>query len=151
LLITANFIGTFANNGQPGANDYRTGPFTNPRRRTADMIRYRSGAEPADKEVEMSAWKRRSATMAIAVLSLAGVPEMIAIVEPSGVARADVCVNAGRRISVSGCTNVADAVAPYAPPPMGYAPMPEDYPPPPAPNVQVCANFGRRISVSGCA
>lgn len=71
---------------------------------------------------------------------------------PSGAAQADVCVNAGRRVSVSGCANIADAIAPYVPPPAEYAPLPEDYPPPPPPppNVNVCANVGRRISVSGC-
>jgi hypothetical protein len=100
----------------------------------------------------MSSKKRRAATLALAAMALTAVPEALALLEPPGVARADVCVNAGRRISVSGCANVADAVAPYVPPPVGYAPMPEDYPPPPppAPNVNVCANVGRRISVSGC-
>jgi len=101
----------------------------------------------------MIPWKRPAAAAAIASMALTAVPEMIALTAPSGTAIADVCVNAGRRISVSGCTNVADAVAPYAPPPGAYAPLPEDYPPPPPPpppNVNVCANVGRRISVSGC-
>lgn len=101
----------------------------------------------------MIAWKRPSAAVVMAALAFTAVPEMLAVMQPSGVARADVCVNAGRRISVSGCTNVADAVAPYVPPPAAYAPMPEDYPPPPPPpppNVNVCANVGRRVSVSGC-
>jgi len=72
------------------------------------------------------------------------------------VAEADVCASVGRRVSVSGCGSIADAVAPYVPPPAYYAPLPEDYaappppPPPPPPNINVCANFGRRISVSGC-
>ncbi len=94
--------------------------------------------------------KRRWAVMAIAALAFTAVPEAFVTMQPSGAARADVCVNAGRRVSVSGCTNVADAVAPYAPPPTDYAPMPEDYPPPPPGNVHVCANVGRRVSVSGC-
>jgi hypothetical protein len=94
----------------------------------------------------MSTWKRRSAAFAIAALAFTAVPEAFAVMQPSGVARADVCASVGRRISVSGCT---DAIAPYAPPPGAYAPLPEDYPPP-APNVNVCANVGRRISVSGC-
>lgn len=99
----------------------------------------------------MSPWRRPSAVFAIAVLAFTAVPEAFAAVLPSGVARADVCVNAGRRVSVSGCGNLADAVAPYAPPPGAYAPLPEDYPPPPPPpNINVCANVGRRISVSGC-
>jgi hypothetical protein len=99
----------------------------------------------------MTPWKRPSAAVAIAVLAFTGVPEVFVTTQRSGVALADVCVNAGRRVSVSGCTNVADAVAPYAPPPSDYAPMPEDYGPPPPPHVNVCANVGRRISVSGCA
>lgn len=101
---------------------------------------------------KLGSWSRRGVAIAIAGLACTAAPEMFAIVQPAGTAVADVCVNAGRRISVSGCTNIADAVAPYAPPPTDYAPLPEDYPPPPppAPNVNVCANVGRRISVSGC-
>jgi hypothetical protein len=91
--------------------------------------------------------KRQWAVMAVAALAFTAVPEAFLTMQPSGTARADVCVNAGRRVSVSGCSNVADAVAPYAPPPVAYAPMPEDYPPA---NVHVCANVGRRVSVSGC-
>lgn len=100
----------------------------------------------------MRPWERPVAAVATAALALTAVPEVFAVMAPSGQARADVCVNAGRRVSVSGCANVADAVAPYVPPPSEYAPLPEDYPPPPppAPNVNVCANVGRRISVSGC-
>jgi hypothetical protein len=95
--------------------------------------------------------KRQWAVMVLTALALTGAPEAFVTMQPSGTAQADVCVNAGRRVSVSGCANVADAVAPYVPPPVGYAPLPEDYPPPPPPpNVQVCANVGRRISVSGC-
>ena len=100
----------------------------------------------------MSLTRRTWAAAAIGVLALTAVPEAFATIRPAGIARADVCVNAGRRVSVSGCTNVGDAVAPYAPPPADYAPMPEDYPPPPPPppHVNVCANVGRRVSVSGC-
>jgi hypothetical protein len=100
----------------------------------------------------MSLNRRTWAAVAIGLFALTAVPEAFATIRPPGVARADVCVNAGRRVSVSGCTNVADAVAPYAPPPAAYAPMPEDDPPPPPPppHVNVCANVGRRVSVSGC-
>lgn len=98
----------------------------------------------------MSLTRRACAGAMIGAFALAATPEVVAVIQPPGVARADVCVNAGRRISVSGCTNVADAVTPYAPPPAAYAPMPEDYPPPPPPRVNVCANVGRRVSVSGC-
>ena len=79
----------------------------------------------------MGSWKRRGGAIAIAALALTAAPEVFDVVQPAGTAMADVCVSAGRRISVSGCTNIADAVAPYAPPPTDYAPLPEDYPPPP--------------------
>ncbi|TDK96407.1 hypothetical protein EI067_14915 [Mycobacterium paragordonae] len=103
------------------------------------------------KEICMASWKRPAGAFAIAALALTGAPEMFDIGRPPGKTMADVCVNAGRRISVSGCTNIADAVAPYAPPPTDYAPLPEDYPPPPPPpNINVCANVGRRVTISGC-
>jgi hypothetical protein len=47
------------------------------------------------------------------------------VVRPAGVADADVCASVGRRVSVSGCTNVADTVNGYV-------------------------GVGRRIHVSGC-
>jgi len=96
---------------------------------------------------------------AAAATALATVPAAIATVGTPATSSADVCASAGRRISVSGCANLSDVMAPYVPPPAYYAPMPEDYPPPPPvyvppppplPNVNVCANVGRRISVSGC-
>jgi hypothetical protein len=96
---------------------------------------------------------------AAAVASLATVPAAIATVAGPAISSADVCASAGRRISVSGCADLGDVIAPWVPPPAYYAPMPEDYPPPPPayippppplPNVNVCANVGRRISVSGC-
>ena len=87
----------------------------------------------------------------IAVLALTAIPEMCAVVQPPGVAQADVCASVGYRISVSGCTNVADTVNSYVPPPGAYAPLPGDFPPPPPPPpVSVCVNAGRRIHVSGC-
>ena len=43
------------------------------------------------------------------------------------VANADVCAGVGRRISVSGCTNVADTINGYVPPPADYAPLPGDF------------------------
>jgi hypothetical protein len=94
----------------------------------------------------------------IAPLGLCAVVMGLAVLSEPVSANADVCGSVGgRRVSVSGCGSIADAVAPYIPPPAVYAPLPEDYdaappppPPPPPPNVNVCANFGRRISVSGC-
>lgn len=60
-------------------------------------------------------------------------PAIVIVMQPAGRADASVCVNAGRRVSVSGCANVGDAIARWAPPPGDYAPMPEDPPPPPPP------------------
>ena len=82
----------------------------------------------------------------VTVLALTAIPEIYAVVQPSGVANADVCASVGRRVSVSGCTDVADTVNSYAPPPGAYAPLPQDF----TPNVSVCAGVGRRIHVSGC-
>jgi hypothetical protein len=97
-------------------------------------------------------WLRSAAVAAVLVVGFTTVP--------SGVAGADVCASVGRRVSVSGCANLADTIADYVPPPSYYAPMPDDEPaeesapppppPPPAPNVSVCANVGRRVNVSGC-
>ena len=91
-----------------------------------------------------------------AALTLAALPGAILVIAPTGVANADVCASVGRRVSVSGCANLADVMAPYVPPPAYYAPMPEDYyvpPPPPPPPISVCAGAtGRRghVSVGGC-
>jgi hypothetical protein len=60
----------------------------------------------------MSLWKRRSAAPAVAARVLTAVPDAFAAMLPSGPARADECVNAARRVSVSGCANGADAVSP---------------------------------------
>jgi len=82
-------------------------------------------------------------------LALAAVLGTIATIPPSGTARADVCVSAGRRVSVSGCGNLADAVAPYVPPPAYYAPLPDD--PPPPPNITGCVSYnGRWVNAGGC-
>jgi hypothetical protein len=100
----------------------------------------------AGEETTMSQRMRSSTAV---ILALAAVPGAIVIVHAPGVAGADVCVSGGRRISVSGCANIADAVAPYVPPPAYYAPMPED--PPPPPNVTGCVSYnGRWVNASGC-
>jgi hypothetical protein len=98
----------------------------------------------------MSLWVRSWTAAGIAVLALTSIPEIYAVVQPSGVANADVCASVGRRVTVSGCTNVADTVNTYVPPPGDYAPLPQDFPPPPAPP-NVCVSAGRRIRVSGCS
>ncbi|MFA4080624.1 MULTISPECIES: hypothetical protein [Mycobacteriaceae] len=92
---------------------------------------------------------RRMVAAAAATVALAG---LLTIAPPSGVANADVCASAGRRVSVGGCANIADAVAPYVPPPAYYAPMPEDPPPPPpGSNVSACVHYnGRWVSAGGC-
>ncbi len=90
-------------------------------------------------------------------LALAALPGVIVVAAPAGTAGADVCASAGRRITVGGCVNIADAVAPYVPPPAYYAPLPEDPPPPPPPppppgsNVSGCIGYnGRWVSAGGC-
>jgi hypothetical protein len=100
----------------------------------------------------MNLYVRSGIAAAIAVLALTSIPEIYAVVQPSGVANADVCASVGRRVSVSGCTNVADTVNANVPPPAAYAPLPQDFPPPPPPPppVNVCVGAGRRIHVSGC-
>jgi hypothetical protein len=106
----------------------------------------------------MGRWTR-AGVLAVSAVGLATGIEALGAVAAPAQSRADVCGSVGgRHVSVSGCGSVADAIAPWVPPPSQYAPLPEDYetaappppPPPPAPNVTVCANVGRRISVSGC-
>lgn len=97
----------------------------------------------------MSHWTRSWTVGAAVVLAIAAVPWTIVTIQTPGSANADVCVSGGRRISVSGCANIADAVAPYVPPPAYYAPMPS-YPPPP-PNVTGCVSYnGRWVNAAGC-
>jgi hypothetical protein len=92
-----------------------------------------------------------------AVLMATGIQALGTVVAPAE-GSADVCASVGRRISVNACGNIADAVAPWVPPPAEFAPLPEDFqaapppppPPPPPPNIGVCAGFGRRIHVGGC-
>ena len=94
--------------------------------------------------------RTRSWTVAAAsILAIAAIPGAILTIQPTGVANADVCATAGRRVQVSGCANIADAVAPYVPPPAYYAPMPYD--PPPPPNVTGCVSYnGRWVNAGGC-
>ena len=97
----------------------------------------------------MSQRVRWWAAMSAAVIASVAVPATALVIAPAGAAKADVCASAGRRVSVSGCANVADAVAPYVPPPAYYAPLPDD--PPPPPNVSGCvSNNGRWVSAGGC-
>lgn len=77
--------------------------------------------------------KRRWVAAVLAVLAIAPVPGVVLAMGSAGQANASVCVGAGRRVSVSGCANIGDAIQRYVPPPADYAPMPEDPPPPPPP------------------
>jgi len=105
----------------------------------------------------MRYWTRGWKAVAAIFLGFAAIPGAVVIIQAPA-ATADVCASVGRRVSVSGCANLADTIADYVPPPSylpGDEPAPEytappPPPPPPAPNVSVCANVGRRVSVSGC-
>jgi hypothetical protein len=97
----------------------------------------------------MTHLKRSWTVTAATALAIAAIPGAILIIAPTSVANADVCASAGRRVQVSGCANIADAVAPYVPPPAYYAPMPYD--PPPPPNVTGCVSYnGRWVNAAGC-
>lgn len=97
----------------------------------------------------MSHWSRSRRITTAAVFALAAVAGAIVTIPAPGVANADVCASVGRRISVSGCANLADPIAPYVPPPAYYAPMPYD--PPPPPNVNACVGYnGRWVNGSRC-
>jgi hypothetical protein len=86
---------------------------------------------------------RRLAGGAVAVLALAGGPAALATIAPSATAYADVCASAGRRISVSGCANLSDVMAPYVVPPDAYAPL--------TPNASACVGWnGRWVSANSC-
>jgi hypothetical protein len=77
---------------------------------------------------------RRRLFPAVLVFSgLATTPAIVVASHSADRAEATVCVNAGRRISVSGCSNIADNIERYVPPPAAYAPLPEDDAPPPPP------------------
>lgn len=81
-----------------------------------------------------------------AVLGLV-TPAAVVTIVPGGAANADVCASAGRRISVSGCANLSDVMAPYVVQPNAYAPLPGD----PTPNVTGCVGYnGRWVSAGGC-
>jgi hypothetical protein len=95
----------------------------------------------------MSQSTRTRVAAAAAVLGLAAVPAAIVTIAPSGVANADVCASAGRRISVSGCANLSDVMAPYVVQPDAYAPLPGDL----TPNVNACVGYnGRWVSANTC-
>ncbi|GJF12270.1 hypothetical protein NGTWS0302_01440 [Mycolicibacterium cyprinidarum] len=95
----------------------------------------------------MSHWTRSWTKAAVAVSAFAVIPGAIVLFQSAGEAHADVCASVGRRVSVSGCADLADVVAPYAPPPEYYAPMPYDVPPP----AGACVSYnGRWVGASTC-
>lgn len=77
--------------------------------------------------------RRRWIGALLAVLAFSSIPGIVIAAGSAGQAEASVCVGAGRRVSVSGCANIGDAIQRYVPPPADYAPMPEDTTPPPPP------------------
>jgi len=67
----------------------------------------------------------------------------IVTISPSGEANADVCASAGRRVTVSGCANLSEVMAPYVVPPDAYAPI--------TPAGGACVGWnGRWVSADGC-
>ncbi|UXA05009.1 hypothetical protein KXD96_18770 [Mycobacterium sp. SMC-2] len=71
--------------------------------------------------------------IALAFAGMASVPGILVVTHSPDRAEATICVGGGRRISVSGCTDIGDNIARYVPPPNAYAPLPEDTTPPPPP------------------
>ncbi|MCB0930376.1 MAG: hypothetical protein KDB71_00565 [Mycobacterium sp.] len=89
-------------------------------------------------------WQRTGLGAAAAVFALTAVPAAVAVIAPSGEANADVCASAGRRITVGGCANLSDVMAPYVVGPDAYAPMPGDA-------VNGCVGWnGRWVNASTC-
>ena len=92
----------------------------------------------------MRIFVRRVAVGATAVLSLAAGPAALLTIQPGATANADVCASAGRRVTVSGCANLSDVMAPYVVPVDAYAPI--------TPNASACVGWnGRWINASGCS
>lgn len=80
---------------------------------------------------------------AAAVLTLAAAPAAVVTIVGSGTASADVCASAGRRVTVSGCANLSDVMAPYVVPPDAYAPI--------TPNASACVGWnGRWVDANSC-
>lgn len=91
----------------------------------------------------MTSCARRCAAGAAAVVALASVPAVLVAIAPSGAAQADVCASAGRRLTVSGCANLSDVMAPYVVPPDAYAPL--------TPNASACVGWnGRWVNANTC-
>jgi hypothetical protein len=86
---------------------------------------------------------RRWGTGTAAVLALVGAPAILATIQPSGTANADVCASVGRRVSVSGCANLGEVMSPYVLPQDAYAPI--------TPNASACVGWnGRWVDANSC-
>ena len=86
---------------------------------------------------------RRWGFGAAAVVALASAPAALVTIQPSGTANADVCASVGRRVSVSGCANLSDVMAPYVVPQNAYAPL--------TPNASACVGWnGRWVDANSC-
>lgn len=87
---------------------------------------------------------RRWAIGSAAVLTLATAPAaVVTVAGTGGSAEADVCASAGRRVTVSGCANLSEVMAPYVVPPDAYAPI--------TPEASACVGWnGRWVNASGC-
>ena len=78
-----------------------------------------------------------------AVLALAAAPAALVTIQPSGTAHADVCAGVGRRVTVGGCANLSDVMAPYVLPQDAYAPI--------TPNASACVGWnGRWVNANSC-
>jgi hypothetical protein len=92
----------------------------------------------------MNVSARQWAALSAAAITLAGLPVAIITTGTDGTVSADVCASAGRRISVGGCANLSDVMAPWVPPPDSYAPMPGE-------GLNACVGYnGRWISANTC-
>lgn len=80
---------------------------------------------------------------ALAAAALSAPSAALIMIASAGDANADVCASAGRRVTVSGCANLSDVMAPYVVPPDAYAPV--------TPNATACVGWnGRWVSAGGC-
>ncbi|HOB49999.1 MAG TPA: hypothetical protein PKK01_11890 [Mycobacterium sp.] len=88
-------------------------------------------------------WRRWAAGSAAVLAMATGPAVLIVVAGSSGTAAADVCASAGRRVTVSGCANLSDVMAPYVMPQDAYAPI--------TPEASACIGWnGRWVNASGC-
>jgi hypothetical protein len=86
---------------------------------------------------------RRWGFAAAAVVAVASAPAVLVTIQPSGTANADVCAGVGRRVTVGGCANLGDVMAPYVLPQDAYVPI--------TPNASACVGWnGRWVNANSC-